>query len=366
MSAEYRVQLFTLADSTTYGVGSLVAEFERMKNLGYSEYANEVGEAFFTIYQDDPKIRPSVRAAIRDGGHVKILRNNQVVWSGALGATDENETDAVIYAYGYASELYKLHTDWGSEWTGQKVQQIVTDAWNRARTGLSDSRVGWMSTGTIESPVTTSGGSTEIVLPFYRADYKRILFLIQEMAAFSISDTTNRVLFEITPDGTFNFWKNRGSDLTTLRFEWGQRGLVGFRRYRVPTDRRNVIHAVGSSPRDIVLRTTVEDATDRGSKGRLEEALYFSWVRDASELDRVARLRLERAKREDSDMSLTFAANAITPSRATGSLYRLTDTVPIKVVHGLTNVDDRKMIVGEQVLMLRGQEHVRLLMRDRL
>lgn len=365
MVADYRVLLFPFADTSTYGIGGLSVEIENAKNLGWSEYANDVGEAFFTINQDDPKADSTLRTLIVNGAHIQIVRGSDVVFGGWIGETDESETDVIIYAYGYVSGLYTLHTDWGTEWTSKTVSQIVTDSWTRAKTTLSDSRVSWMTTGTIENPVTTSGGGTGITLPFYRADYKRILFLMQEMAAFAISDTTNRVLFEITPSGTFNFWKNRGTD-TDLRWEWGSDKLLGYRRNRIPADWRNTIYAVGSSPRDIVLRKTVQNTSDRDAKGRLEEAIYLSWVRDEDELDRVAKLRLQRAMRDDSDLVLTFGAGKITPFRATGAGYKLTDTAKIKINNGVTNIDTTRMIVGQQVLLIRGEEHVRLLMRDRL
>lgn len=367
MSApKYRLQFFGFDGTSDFGRGDLVAEFELAKNFGYSEYANDIGEAFATINQDDPKITSAVRHVIRDSAHMCFLRDSEEVWAGWAGETDENETDAIIYGYGYASGFYKLHTDWGTEWTSKQVDAIVNDAWTRANSTLSNSRMGWMTKGTVEAPVTTSGGSTAITLPFYRADYKRILFLLQEMAAFAISDTTNTVLFEVTPAGVFNFWKNRGRANTDLRVEWGDDKLIGFSRARLPVNRRNTIYAVGSSPRDITLRKTVDDSTDRTNKGRLEEALYFSWVRDATELERVAKLRLARAERDDSDLTLTFGANKIIPMRATGALHRMTDSIHVRIDRGFTNLSANYLIVGEQVLVLRGQEHVRLLVRDRL
>lgn len=337
-SPRYRVQVYDFLDTTTYGIGNLVFELENAKNLGYSEYANDVGESFFTVNQDDPKVGSTLADLLRKGGHVKIWRDTDLMFGGWLGESDESEQDVVLYAYGYASGFYQLHTGWDTTWTGQTVLTIVTDGWNQAHTGLTDSKMGWMTTGTLENPVTTSGGGTGIVLPFYRADYKRLLFLFQEMAAFSISDTTNTVLFEVTPSGTFNFWKNRGSATTLARWAWGNGDLIGYHRSRVPVDRRNTLYVVGSSPKDAVLRQTIENTTDRDTMGRSEEALYLSWVRDSTELTRVGNLRLARAMREDSDLTLTFGANRLIPARATGTGYRITDTVPVYIKIGRAHV----------------------------
>lgn len=361
-SPVYRA-IFRLPNGTR-GPGDVVAELENAKNVGHSEYANDVGEAFLTVSQGDSKLadlQPYLEGVL----HMQILRDNTLVWSGWLGELDEEGDDVIIYGYSYVAGLFWYHTDWGQAWTGATMGTIITDAWNRAKTTLSDSMLNWVTTGTIETPVTTSGGSTAIVLPKYEANYKRILFVMQEMAGMAASDTTNRVIFEITPAGVFNFHKNKGASLTNVRLEYG--AIVSdYNRIRSPMDRRNVVYAVGSSPHDIVLRRTDEDAADRSANGRREESLFYSWVRDATELERVNKLRLGRALRTDNLLALSLKPNSIVPARASGQEYSIGDMVPVLIDNGITQLDDYMLITGQQVIWRRGVEKVRLIVQDRL
>lgn len=350
---------------TGFAPGSTLAELDLAKNLGWSEYLNQVGEAFFTMTQGDRKML-DFYSRILEPLHLEIYRDGTQVFGGWLGETDENETDVIFHAYSYVSSLFWLHTDWDIEWSGAQINTIVSDCWTRATT-LTDSMLAWSGSrpGTIEAPVTTSGGSTAIVLPKYSANHKRLLFVMQELAAMAASDTTNRVIFEMTPGGTFNFWKNRGSTLAGTRWQYGG-AVVGYRRLRAPMDRRNVLLGVGSSPHDIVLRRTDENTSDRSTNGRREEALYYSWVRDATELERVNKLRLTRGLRDDNQLALSFMPGRVIPARAAGADYQLGDYVPVLIENGVTQINENKLVTGQQIVVTRGVEHVRAIVQDSL
>lgn len=361
----YTILIRELDTAAGYAPGDLVAAIDKFHFLAYAEYVNDVGEAFFTIAQKDPKAE-LLRSIVENGAIMQVLRDGALVWSGWLSETDEGPMDAIFYAYNYASGLFKLHTDWAAEWTNQNLSTIVSECWDRAQ-DLTKSRMAWMTTGTIETPVTTSGGSTAYVQALYQAYHKRILFVMKEIAAAAQSDTTNRVVFEITPHGEFNFWKNRGELLTNEKWIWGDPRIMSFRRFRRPIDHANVLIGVGDTPRSVVSRKTEEDTTDRDAVGRLEETIYFPWVRDETELERVTKLRLARALRIDADLGLTFAPRSFVPFRAPGQSYKLTDTVEVTIDHGSTFINaEEKMILGQQVLVYRGEEIVRPLLGDRL
>lgn len=361
---EYRVVI--RAHGTNFAPGDAVAVIANPKNLGYAEYVNDVGEAFVTLSQADPQLLAALQGNVEDRYHMQILRGTDMVWAGWISETDETGNDVVIYAYNYVSGLFDLHTSWGQEWEAEQVDDIITDLWTRAKTTLSDSRMAWMTTGTIQTPVTTSGGAIAYVHALYRTYLKRILFAIQELVAASISDTTNTVVFEITPAGVFNLWKSYG-EATDTRWEWGDPRLIGYRRLRTPVDRRNVLIGVGTSPRDIELRTTQTDSADMTARGRAEETIYLQWVRGQDELERVTKFRLKRARRQDQQLFLTFAPWSIEPFRSGSSrAYRLTDTVNVKIQNGITNIDQRLMVLGQQVVLHKGHEIVRPLMGDRM
>lgn len=359
-TADYRVIVRDF--DTDFAPGDAVAEFENAKNVGYARYANQVGEAFFTVTQGDPKL-VQIRTLIEEMPFVDILRNNELVFRGWIGETDETETDVVFYAYSLESAFFTLLTDFTREWTDSTIDTIVEFTVDAA-IGATNSRLAWITKGTIEAPVTTSGGATAIELPVYTAALKRYLFLFQEMVSIATSDTTNRVMFELTPAGVFNFWKNKGTTRTSIKWDYGGGSVAGYRRLRAPMDTRNTIEAVGSNPRDVTLRKTVTDAVDQAARGRMEESVYFQWVRDETELTRVASFRAKRALREDSMLALSFMPGRVTPSRATGADYDLLDLVPVRIVHGVTNFIKSLMVTGEQIVVVRGKEHVRVFLQD--
>lgn len=359
----YRVQVFGLSGAT-FGIGSMLAEFDRIKNLAYADYANSVPEAFVTLHQDDPKI-----TTLRDKGgraHVRILRDNNIVWAGWVALErDANSDDAIFYCYGYLADLFWLHTDWKQTWTAQTVGTIVSDSWVRAKTTLTQSRLAFVTTGTIEEPPTISGGATPITLPKYEAYRKRILFLMQEMASIGASDTGNTTIFGITHSATptFFFSKDQSTDLTSVRWEWGGK-VQSFREYVMPVYHRNHVYGIGQNPRTLVLQKEAFDATDKNEWGRMEETLFFAWVRDETELTRALSLRKAKGLKHDHHLTLSMLPGVEVPPGGAGALWRIGDTVPVKIDRGVTYFDGRQQIAGYMVGVLNGQEKVNVLLQE--
>jgi len=367
--AAYKVLLWSTnaASSGGFGPTTLLADFDRVKNIGWEKHLSEVGSAFFTVNQDDPKITSALRAH-KGKAHVQIIRDNETVWRGVWGELDAQGSDVIFYAYGYEGFLYSLITDWNQQWQDTQVNTIVSDLWTYAKTTLTYSSVGFVTTGTIEAPVTTSGGATPISLPLYRLYHTRILFALKGLAALSVSDTTNTVYFEFAHSATptvstvtFNFWKNRSTDQSNVKWEYPNGLVRDFNDGQLPVLVRNDLAVVGSAPNDILLRTNLAQASgDTGYEafGRRQEPLFFGWVRDNTELDRVGRLRLARAIREEPDIRLMLYADSVKPPGATGAGYALGDRVRVKLERGLTSLDEYMFISGIQVISMRGVERV--------
>jgi hypothetical protein len=361
---EYSVRVNEFLDTTDFGIGSHVADLEGFRNLAYAEYINQPGEMFFSFPQSHPKAS-LLRDLMEVGGHLRIYRGTDNVWSGWLAETDESSMDAVLYGYDYLSGLFKLHTDWAEEWTTATLDEIATDVWDAA-VARTKSRMGWMTTGTIEVPVTTSGGATPYEQGLYTTYYKRILFVLQEITAAGMSDTTNRGKFEITPAGVFNFWKDFGSELET-DWMWGDPRIMSYRRFNRFLDRSNKILGVGSTPRDVVQRYTAEDAASQAVYGLAEDAVYLQWARDEDEVERAIDLRLAKALRVDAELALTFMPGTLVPYRATSASFQVGDQVGVTISNGVSLVNSEdKIIVGQQVLLHRGEEIVRPMLADRL
>lgn len=356
----YRVLVYDMAGAN-FAKGNLIAEFENAKNVGWADYLNDVPEGFFTVNQDDRKL-----AALRphkDNAHILIYRDDDLVHAGMMGEWQANARDVIIYSYGYLAALYLLLTDWALSYTNAQIGTIVSDAWTRAKTTLSSSLVGWCSTGTVQSPVTTSGGATPIVLPTYKAFYKRILFLLREMAALGRGNTTNNVVFEITPSGVFNFWKDKGVDRPII-WRYGDGVVRDFDEDMATIYRRNDLMAVGANPNNVLLRQEESDPADILARGRRMDTVYFSWVRDSTEMGRALDFRFSLAKRDSTDTTIHFYANKLIPAGATGAQFALADSVHVKVDRGLTNLDGLFQVVGQQVFWVQGQERVRAIVQE--
>ena len=365
---KYQVVIKDFADTTTFGPGDVIAILENATNVGWGEYLNEVGEAFFTLSQEDRNVS-LLGQAMDEGWHCEIYRDGVQVFGGWLGESDENYKDVVFTAYSYISGFYHYVMEWDKEWLATDADEIVEDAYDYA-VGLTKSRVGWLTKGTVENLWVQSGGSTTLALPFYRAPYKRALTIFREIAAYAISDTTNRVKFQVTPAGIFRLHRNDKTELNDVRWKLGDGKVRGFRRIRLPVDRRNEILAVGASPRDTILRETITKTVQRDAYGLKQEPIYFSWVRNATQLQRVTRIRAKKAVRVDTDLYLSFFKNTVLPFRSGSADYQLGDTVTVVLDRGATSLtgsaDEKKIVVGQQVIFSGGSEFVRVLLADDL
>lgn len=361
---QYSVVIYK-RDPTTLDIGDQLMEVSNPKNIGWADYLNDVPEAFFSLYQEDDQAE--MLSDYLGISHVRIYRidpatnERAVVWAGILGTeTDEQGDDIIFYAHGYLAALSWLTTDWDTAWDTVTIDDIVSDVWTRAKTGIPNSELQWINAGVVQAPATTSGGATPIILPVYSTYFKPILSVLREMSAIGRSDTTNAVVFEIThkEQPSFNFWGAKGAD-TNLVYNYGGSEIRDFWYARLTAHRRNEIHAVGTSPRELTLRTT-QSATP-SLYGRRTSAIYLQWVRDQTELERVAKLRLAKANREHFRIGLQFFPGACIPPGMSYSPWDLADRIRIRIDRGATQVNEMMIVVGVQVVYADGDEHVTLI-----
>lgn len=357
----YRAELWN--SDATFTPLRAIAVCKFAKNIGYADYAQDVPEAFFTLNQDDPMATRIADAMDVGVVHLLIYRDGVLVWTGWVITRNATEEDVVFYAYGYLAGIYWLHSDWNVQYVNAQIDTIVSDHWLRAKNSLSNSMVHWIATGTIEAPVTTSGGSTAIVLPTYSLYWKRILQVMREMTTLGMGDTTNSVLFEMTFERTpkFNFWKDRGTVKPNVVWRYPGAFLRGFIEESSNIYHRNDLLVAGASASDALLRTEVLNAPDSAAMGLRQESVFFAWVRDSVELARGAARRAAVALRPASDLTLIMHPNMVDPPYANGGAWRITDRVRIRIDRGATQVDEMRQITGYQVLQMRGVEHVRVL-----
>jgi hypothetical protein len=172
------------------------------------------------------------------------------------------------------------------------------------------------------------------------------------------------VWFEITNEGVFNFWKDKGSSITRPVLHYPSGNIIDFRRYRMPVDMRTKLYGVGTTPRDTALRTSSEDTALSESKGLREDSIYMQWVRDSDELARVTKRRRVLANKIDRQITLTLAPNSIAPIGATGGLEMMADYL-IDIRKGSVQTSTAKLLVGNQVAFIGGREYVRTMFQDK-
>lgn len=375
---EYRILVRAFAGPFNYAPGPVLLEVTNWYNIGWGNYVNDVPEAFFTILQKDADAANQILRQYEGRAHVEIRRNEDLVWRGWLMETDATDRDVVCYCYGYLAGLYWTATNWNDVHTAKTIGTIVSDMWDAAVAkqinGNYVSMLRWVTKGTIHHPVTTTGGSTMIVLPEYKTFHKRLLFAFRELSAIAMSDTQNTVVFDITPDEPvkFNFWKNRSVERPGILFEWGDDQVAAFRALRAPVHRRTRLYGIGSNPQNLSLRYTYSDSdTELGLHGLREEAMYLAWVRDQEELNRVVKLRANRARRVDNDVMLRFYPNSIIPPHynsdpfANQEGFNLSDRVRVQIDEGATYINTWMNALGVQVSVGRGGvERVSIILQE--
>lgn len=371
---EYTVMLRDHTDAANgdFSPGAVIYQITNPTYLGWSEYVNDVGEAFFTLSQYDSTAH-RLALFLTDGAavlnlrpHMEIWRNQTKVWAGWLGEIDETETDVVFYGYSYLSGFYDLLTDFVDKQIDVTVSSLVSGYFDDA-VGKTDSRVHWFTKGTIENPWTDDTQTVGITMPLYRTSYKRILVAFKELAAYAISDTSNKVIFEVSPfTGTFNFWRDRDPTGNVQPFAFPDGQVRSFRRIRRPILRRSKLVGVGASPTAVLLQSSHSNGLNN-QIGLSEEPILLSYVRSQDELDRVIKSRSRRAGRVDSDFYMSFHSNTINPYRSLDQHYTLGQTITSSLFKGASfNNRETKLISGQQIVYHRMAENVRILLTDNL
>jgi len=391
MAREYQVRIWDF-DPANYAPRKVVAQLNWVKNIGYGGYLNDISECFFTVNQDDPMIAKIVDPTTTDGSglyrHVQILRDGATVWQGWLGNWDATATDVVFHAYGYISLLFLQVTKWNRNWQNTDLGKIIEELWDGA-SSATDSLLSWVTKGTIQNPVTTSGGSTAINMPQYRLYYQPVLNAIKALASLAVSDTTNVVQFYIgldpnpaSPTGcSFELRKNLTTHRTKIVLTYGDGLVRDFRERNLLAYQRNAVRAVASGPHGQLLRSEQNITSGflkTSAVGVRAAPLFFSWVRNQADLDRAAKRRMRRASRAQVELTLRLYPDKFTPPTLADPELRgaddlaLGDTLDVAINRGITLISDssyapeKMMVSGFQTLFVGGHEYVNLMLQSPL
>lgn len=370
---EYTVVIreFKDPENGDFSPGDVLELIHNPTYLGWSEYLNDVGECFFTLSQYDQKpmnlsyLGSNLNNILNLRPHVEVWRNTRKVWSGWLGELDETQDDVIFYGYSHLSGFYDLLTPFVDKQVGKDVSTLVGTYFDMAA-DKTNSRVHWLTKGTIQNPWTDDSQTVGLSLPLYRTAHKRILVVFKELASYAISDTNNKVIFEVTPNGVFNFWRDRDSLNTSHMLSFPDGMIRSYRRVRRPMLRRSKLVGVGTSPSTVINQATADNGLET-KLGLSEEPIYLAYVRDQTELERVIKTRAKRAGRVDGDLWMSFYGNTVVPYRAFQEDFVLGQDITIRFGRGASRGNiETKLISGQQVIFHKLTENVRLLLTDNL
>lgn len=347
MSVEYCIEL--LDSSASWGPNTKLAEIWDARNLGWSRYDRLTGRAFFTLSQSSPHL--SLLDKLKT--HVRITRvatsGNTEVFNGLVVDPDTTGDDVVLSAVDYLGLLgvsrcgYKIMYQKSALGTG-----IVSPEWTLAK-NATGSRVGFVSTGTIEDPVGTDGTTkirTNTTFGLMDQTRLRVFYDLTEMAR---ANTVYHVTYEITRTSTFtfNFWKNRGSasviPLVLNGTVKDYRRVHGWGAYR--NDIATLGTTTGGGATEIISKDT-SAITALGlwqDAGSIRTVMGIAGKTTEKDQQKAATDRmLQRAKQQTDALALELVTGAIEPF----SGWDICDTMYVEVSNGMDAVATTMRVVG--------------------
>lgn len=329
--SRFRIILQAVDTAAGRGPGAVVAMIEDAKDIGASEQVNGPGEMFFTLAQTHPQVGEIQPLQT----HYKIQRkdNNGDFVTKFAGLVDDYEStpdEVVFYGRDYLSlldtSITAANASYSSRYVGQIVQGSLTNARNE-----SNSRVNFISMGTIENTATTTVALTS---------YQSRLEFISQVADIAMADNTVRAVLQVAPRSSdtpsFNFTANQGSDREGVRLEYG--GLVNDYLYSPGySTLRTSVRAIGQKREGASLlfstqTTTLAPITTYGS---IAEPVLFIDIIDQSALDKKAARAARQFARVGKTLGLSITSGRLGPWEG----FDLADSVRVIIRNGIDNVN---------------------------
>ena len=318
--------------------------FTEATNRSYSYQLNRAGKASFTlpITSDRLATFPIYLGVTR----LLIYRENVLIWAGVVWEMEENasidegtvniqciEIFHILSEKRYTSNTY-TNTDAG------------TIAWGIINTtqGLTGGNLG-LTQGTIQSTKNRDRTFVDEKIG------ENIIALTSVQDGFDFLITPS---IKINTQGVFNVYSRRGSVLTNIKLEYGDKlknNIQAWRRFRTLSDIANSIVAEGEGYGDTVLKATVSDTTQIQAVGLLEDRRQYKSVTVATTLtDNVTEdLRVKKTEQFIYDLTLNNAYNDF-------GEYDIGDIVPVKIKSGYVDVNVNMRIYGIEVKVSDGGE----------
>lgn len=362
------ILLEVFADSTGHGPGACVGIINDAQRIGWSWYSRYPAPLYFTL----PQHSASNQLLVPGLSHLKATYYDPadgysaVIWTGRILEPDESANDVVWTAYSYLAELALSRTGYSVKYPSKKIgSEVVTPEWERDESSgkfenygakvQTNSLLAHVATGTIQNPLDTAGTASMLTDPkFGVIDVPRLL-LFFDLTEIGRANTDNNVTFEITrtPPATFNFWRNRGTAITSRVLTFPA-DIIDYRRVRGIAAIRNDLATIGTkggSSTEIVARVA---SGDYGHTlfGRRQDVFT---IRTLSGYPNISKTEAQ----EDAQTKITKRAVAEAAKPARNLMVRLRegafrpfdgwdieDSIILDIHNGLTDFRQRWRLVG--------------------
>ena len=334
------------------GPGTQVAEITDALDVGVSQYANAVGDCFFTIPYNHPAASQIVPLQL----HYAIDRLNQrsgnydTVGVGIIDDFKADGNEVTPSGRDYLSLLDTSITSSTTSYTNALVGTIINNEWTAARiqSGVqSNSRLGFVTTGSIDAT-----SQTATVISAYES---RLHFMRSTINILTASNST-RTIMQISRSSpfTFTFNQNQGSDKTNVRLEYGS--LVSDFRYQPGySDLATVVYGIGQKRDGATVLYSNQSYASSGLYGIIQSPRLYIDVTDQTALDKMVLHDARKSARIGKGIAVQ-----IEPGTAGGlgpwDGYDIGDALHVIINRGIVSVDGLYTCWGMEWVADRGGE----------
>jgi hypothetical protein len=331
--APFRVKLWDI-DASDRGRGSQVAFIDDAKDVGVSAYANEGGEAFFTL----PMTHPAIDEISPWRRHYEVSRLDidtgtySAMGVGLIDDYDATEDEVIVYGRDYLS-LFDLSISAAQQsYTNTSFSSIIQDELSLAINvgdflSAGEGPAKFISLGSISSV-----SETTTVLTSYQS---RLEFVRQLCEILASDDSTKPIVrVSRTSPFTVTFQGNVDNDRVNVLLEYG--GAVnGFRFSPGFSDFATYGYAIGQKREGANLLFSRQTYANVDTYGIIQRSTVFLDVVDQTALDRKTKRFARDLGTTNKYLSLRIGSGRIKP--VTG--WDIGDSLPVKIDRGLVNID---------------------------
>lgn len=330
--------------------------------LRYSKELSDYGECLFRVSTKDPFLEQFGDVLEPHAYHVRIVRAETTVWSGAIiDNTERNKNYIEIRAAEYDYYLDKVlirrdaestpgdgknnYRTFSSGTMASAVQTLITNALTDF--GPAHPMAG-LTIDTIDNPdypqgfldqngIALTGGwnfSSYITLQF---DYHSVYYVLKAFGVYASAD------FEINADLEFTFKPFIGNKETGITFEYGPQGnIVDYNTPRLGKRMVNDMWGIAAETNGKILHVNQRDELSVQTYGLLQGADAFADVKDMNFLKTRVNETLKFTKTpDDSPINILLNEKAYPLGQ-----FNIGDIVTVKVKDHIINYEKPRRIVG--------------------